>query len=291
MASANDQRGNPDAANRRSTPRSRYDAMCTGSMIRPVAPITTVKYDATYQCDGLTGNASSGSVPNEPPMISIVTIGKTSTKVSVSGSRVISRSSAREQPAGHRPGAARLAGRHGLGRAGRRGDGGGHDATPIGVEVVSGWSSRVSRAVSRSGMSTRRSAGIGRAALDQPGADVGDHLAAAADGDLVALVADAVYAGQPVERLQRLGGDGHVEGRRDRRQPEPDRHLAGVPGDQLGGRALVEHPACAHRDDAVGQRLGLVELVGHQHHRRTGVAELAPRPTRPRGAPRGRGPG
>ena len=49
--------------------------MCTGSMIRPVAPMTTVKYDATYQCDGLTGNTSSGSVPNDPPMISIVTIG------------------------------------------------------------------------------------------------------------------------------------------------------------------------------------------------------------------------
>ena len=42
-ARAKDQRGKPDAANRRSTPRSRYDAMCTGSMIRPVAPMTTVK--------------------------------------------------------------------------------------------------------------------------------------------------------------------------------------------------------------------------------------------------------
>ena len=42
-ASAKDQRGKPEAANRRSTPRSRYDAMWTGSMIRPVAPMTTVK--------------------------------------------------------------------------------------------------------------------------------------------------------------------------------------------------------------------------------------------------------
>ena len=55
--------------------------------------MTTEKYDATYQCDGLTGNTSSGWVPNEPPMISIDTIGKTSTNVSVIGSRPISRSS------------------------------------------------------------------------------------------------------------------------------------------------------------------------------------------------------
>ena len=67
--------------------------MCTGSMISPVAPITTVKYDATYQCVGFTGNAASGSVPKTPPMISIEMIGKPSTKVSVSESRFNSRSS------------------------------------------------------------------------------------------------------------------------------------------------------------------------------------------------------
>jgi hypothetical protein len=67
--------------------------MWTGSMMKPVAPMTTVKYEATYQCDGLTGNTSSGSVPNDPPMISMVTIGNTRTKVSVSGSRASSRSS------------------------------------------------------------------------------------------------------------------------------------------------------------------------------------------------------
>ena len=67
--------------------------MCTGSMISPVAPITTVKYEATYQCDGFTGNASSGSVPKTPPMMSIETMGKPRTKVRVSESRVSSRSS------------------------------------------------------------------------------------------------------------------------------------------------------------------------------------------------------
>src|SRR5690625_2084924 len=67
--------------------------MCTGSMIIPVAPMTTEKYEATYQCAGFTGNTSFGSVPNEPPMISIVRIGNTTTKNRVIGSRVTSLSS------------------------------------------------------------------------------------------------------------------------------------------------------------------------------------------------------
>ena len=65
-------------------------------MISPVAAMTTVRYEATYQWAGLTQlNAASGVVPNEPPMISIVTTGKTKTKITVSGSRVISISSVR----------------------------------------------------------------------------------------------------------------------------------------------------------------------------------------------------
>src|SRR5437764_14163910 len=40
-------------------------------------------------------NAGSGFVPKAPPMISMVTIGNANTNVSTSGSRVISRSSAR----------------------------------------------------------------------------------------------------------------------------------------------------------------------------------------------------
>ena len=39
--------------------------MWTGSITRPVAPMTTVRYDATYHCVGSTGNTSSGSVPND----------------------------------------------------------------------------------------------------------------------------------------------------------------------------------------------------------------------------------
>ena len=61
------------------------------------------------------------------------------------------------------------------------------------------------------------------------------------------------------------------------RQREAHRRLAGVPGDQLGRRALVEHPAVAHRHDPVAERLGLVELVGDQQHRRAGVAQLGDR--------------
>ena len=71
-----------------------------------------------------------------------------------------------------------------------------------------------------------------------------------------------------------------------RRQREPHRRLAGVPGDQLGRGPVVEHPPVAHRDDPVAQRLGLVELVGDQQHRRTGVVELRDR--RPDLAPGGR---
>src|SRR6476659_7890978 len=52
-ASGNDQRGNPARAKRRKTPRSRYDARWTGNITSPIAAITTVTYDATYQCDGL----------------------------------------------------------------------------------------------------------------------------------------------------------------------------------------------------------------------------------------------
>src|ERR1700722_3331934 len=64
-------------------------------MTRPIAAITTVRYDATYQCAGLTkSNARSGWVPNAPPMISIVTIGKGTTNVSTSGPRTMSLSSA-----------------------------------------------------------------------------------------------------------------------------------------------------------------------------------------------------
>src|SRR5215831_18569119 len=64
-------------------------------MTRPIAPITTVKYDATYQWDGFTlSNAGLGEVPKAPPMMSIVTIGNANTKVSTSGSRVMSFSSA-----------------------------------------------------------------------------------------------------------------------------------------------------------------------------------------------------
>src|SRR3984885_2244655 len=40
---ANDQRGKPATANRRSTPRSRYEARGPGSIPRPTAPITTVR--------------------------------------------------------------------------------------------------------------------------------------------------------------------------------------------------------------------------------------------------------
>src|SRR5215472_11957603 len=65
-------------------------------MTSPVAAITTVRYDATYQCAGLTlSNPGSGAVPNAPPMISIVTTGNANTNVNTSGSRVISFSSAR----------------------------------------------------------------------------------------------------------------------------------------------------------------------------------------------------
>src|ERR1700722_18498118 len=65
-------------------------------MISPVAAMTTVRYEATYQWAGLTQlNAASGVVPNEPPMMSIVTTGKTKTKITVSGSRVIRISSVR----------------------------------------------------------------------------------------------------------------------------------------------------------------------------------------------------
>ena len=42
-AIANDQRGKPAAAKRRSTPRSRYEARWTGSITSPVAAITTVR--------------------------------------------------------------------------------------------------------------------------------------------------------------------------------------------------------------------------------------------------------
>src|SRR5258705_546642 len=72
--------------------------MCTGSMIRPVAAMTTVRYDSTYQCAGVTpSNAGTGSVPNEPPMISIVTTGNAKTHVNVKGSRAISKTSARSR--------------------------------------------------------------------------------------------------------------------------------------------------------------------------------------------------
>ena len=93
---------------------------------------------------------------------------------------------------------------------------------------------------------------------------------------------DVGDAGQPVELLERLrgGSEGVV------RQGESNRGLTGVPGDQLGGRALVEHPSVAHRHDPVAQCLGLVELVGHQQHRGPGVVELGDR--RPDVAPRGR---
>src|SRR5580658_11020234 len=65
-------------------------------MIRPVAAITTVRYDATYQWEGFTpSKAASGVVPNAPPMISKVTTGKANTKTSVIGSRTISFSSVR----------------------------------------------------------------------------------------------------------------------------------------------------------------------------------------------------
>src|ERR1700728_220381 len=65
-------------------------------MIRPVAAITTVRYDATYQCEGFTqSKAALGVVPNAPPMISMVTTGNANTKTSVSGSRTISLSSVR----------------------------------------------------------------------------------------------------------------------------------------------------------------------------------------------------
>ena len=39
----NDQRGKPAAANRRSTPRSRYAATCTGTMTSPTAAMTTAR--------------------------------------------------------------------------------------------------------------------------------------------------------------------------------------------------------------------------------------------------------
>ncbi len=42
--------------------------------------------------------------------------------------------------------------------------------------------------------------------------------------------------------------------------------------DQLSGLPGVKHPARAHRDHAVAQRLGLVDLVRHKQHRRAGVA-------------------
>ncbi len=55
-------------------------------MTSPVAPITTVKYDATYQWAGFDRERRRPArVPNEPPMISIDTIGNTSTKVRSAG--------------------------------------------------------------------------------------------------------------------------------------------------------------------------------------------------------------
>ena len=78
--------------------------MCTGSMTRPVAAMTTVRYDATYQWDGLTpSKAGSGVVPNDPPMISIVTTGKAKTNVRVNGSRAIRSDLGAEQSGDGRP--------------------------------------------------------------------------------------------------------------------------------------------------------------------------------------------
>ena len=53
--------------------------------------------------------------------------------------------------------------------------------------------------------------------------------------------------------------------------------LAGVAGDQLGGGALVEDPPSAHGDDVLAQQLGLVELMGDQQHRRSGLPQLSHR--------------
>ena len=131
-------------------------------------------------------------------------------------------------------------------------------------------------------MSTRRSGGIGRceATSHAPTWAITSRVPRTATWSLLC----ATWA-TPGSRLS-CWSESAVAATLVVRQREPDRCLAGVPGDQLGRGPVVEHPPVAHRNDPVAQRLCLVELVRDQQHRRTGVVELGDR--RPDLAPGGR---
>src|ERR1044072_4046518 len=115
-------------------------------MIRPVAPLTTKKNAATYHCDGLTGNTLAGR-GTDPP---------------ADDQHRHDREHQHERQR-HRVAAdeAQLGGQQPP--AGGGGLGGHHAATFWSV----GPSSRVRRASSRSGASTRRSRGIGPCCTSQ----------------------------------------------------------------------------------------------------------------------------
>ncbi len=139
-------------------------------------------------------------------------------------------------------------------------------------------------------MSTRRSAGIGvpRWTSQAPTWAITSRPPRMAD--LVVLVGDAVYAGQPVERLQRLGGHGQIQRSTRpsaaRTGPSPRPHAAPPAPPGCPGRA----PCPAHRDDAVGTaprpRRARGSPAAPSYLRRG----ASPPPTRPRGGPTGSSP-
>ena len=129
-------------------------------------------------------------------------------------------------------------------------------------------SSRCSRAASRSGSSTSQVGGHGpRRTRSAPTCAIDLPVAARPRRRPPTHVTVARRRAAGAARRATVGAVGRSQLNRTVRP-------AGVPVDELGRRALVEHPAAAHRDHPVAQHLGLVELVGDEQDRGALVAQL-----------------